>query len=109
VSGVEKPAVARFSLRAAATRDHAGVAQHYRLPSFRPEMAVHGRFGKPCPVCGTTVQRIRYAENEVNFYPRCQTGGRMLVDRSLSRLLKKDWPRTVEAAEAAPRTRHPEG
>jgi formamidopyrimidine-DNA glycosylase len=63
-------------------------------------MAVHGRFGKPCPVCGTTVQRIRYAENETNYCPRCQTEGRILADRSLSRLLKDDWPRTVEELEA---------
>jgi formamidopyrimidine-DNA glycosylase len=57
---------------------------------------VHGRFGKPCPVCGTKVARIVYAENECNYCPTCQTGGRLLADRSLSRLLKKDWPRMVE-------------
>lgn len=67
-----------------------------KVTAFRPEMAVHGRFGKPCPVCGTSVQRIRYAENETNYCPRCQTEGRILADRSLSRLLKDDWPRTVE-------------
>ena len=71
-----------------------------KVTAFRPEMAVHGRFGKPCPVCGTTVQRIRYAENETNYCPRCQTEGRILADRSLSRLLKDDWPRTVEELEA---------
>ncbi len=70
-----------------------------RVTAFRPEMAVHGRFGKPCPVCGTAVQRIRYAENETNYCPRCQTGGRVLADRSLSRLLKDDWPRTIEELE----------
>lgn len=75
-----------------------------KVTAFRPEMAVHGRFGQPCPVCGTTVQRIRYAENEVNYCPRCQTGGRLLADRSLSRLLKSDWPRTIDEAEALPRT-----
>ena len=69
------------------------------VTAFRPEMAVHGRFGKPCPACGTTVQRIRYAENETNYCPRCQTEGRILADRSLSRLLKDDWPRTVEELE----------
>ena len=69
------------------------------VTAFRPEMAVHGRFGKPCPVCGTTVQRIRYVENETNYCPRCQTEGRILADRSLSRLLKDDWPRTVEELE----------
>ena len=71
-----------------------------KVTAFRPEMAVHGRFGKPCPVCGTAVQRIRYAENETNYCPRCQTGGRVLADRSLSRLLKDDWPRTIEELEA---------
>ena len=62
-------------------------------------MAVHGRYGKPCPVCGTAIQRIRYAENETNYCPRCQTGGKLLADRSLSRLLKDDWPKTIEALE----------
>jgi formamidopyrimidine-DNA glycosylase len=71
-----------------------------KVTAFRPEMAVHGRFGKACPVCGTAVQRIRYAENETNYCPRCQTEGRVLADRSLSRLLKDDWPRTVEELEA---------
>ena len=66
------------------------------VTAFRPEMAVHGRFGKPCPVCGAPVQRIRYAENETNYCPGCQTGGRILADRSLSRLLKDDWPRTID-------------
>ncbi len=70
-----------------------------KVTAFRPDMAVHGRFGKPCPICGTTVQRIRYAENETNYCPRCQTGGKILADRSLSRLLKSDWPRTVEDLE----------
>jgi formamidopyrimidine-DNA glycosylase len=71
-----------------------------KVTAFRPQMAVHGRFGKPCPVCGTAVQRIRYVENETNYCPRCQTEGRVLADRSLSRLLKDDWPRTVEELEA---------
>lgn len=66
------------------------------VTAFRPEMAVHGRFGKPCPTCGTPVQRIRYADNETNYCPKCQTGGRILADRSLSRLLKDDWPRTID-------------
>lgn len=69
------------------------------VTAFRPEMAVHGKFGKPCPVCRSTVQRIRYAENETNYCPGCQTGGRLLADRSLSLLLKKDWPRTPEELE----------
>jgi formamidopyrimidine-DNA glycosylase len=81
-------------------RAHTGAAFPEKVSAFRPDMAVHGRFGKPCPVCGTAVQRIRYAENETNYCPRCQTGGRVLADRSLSRLLKDDWPRTIEELEA---------
>ena len=69
------------------------------VTAFRPDFAAHGRFGQPCPVCGTKIQRIRYAENETNYCPRCQTGGRVLADRSLSRLLKNDWPRSIEAFE----------
>jgi formamidopyrimidine-DNA glycosylase len=67
-----------------------------QVTAFRPAMAVHGRFGKPCPACGAPVQRIRYADNETNYCPKCQTGGRILADRSLSRLLKDDWPRTID-------------
>ena len=70
-----------------------------KVTAFREGMAVHGRYRLPCPVCGTAVQRIAYAENETNYCPRCQTGGRILSDRSLSRLLKEDWPRTVEELE----------
>jgi formamidopyrimidine-DNA glycosylase len=70
-----------------------------KVTAFRDEMAVHGRYNKPCPVCGTKVQRIIYAENEANYCPGCQTGGKLLADRSLSRLLKKDWPKTVEELE----------
>ena len=70
-----------------------------KVTAFREDMAVHGRYGKPCPVCGTAIQRIRYAENETNYCPRCQTGGKLLADRSLSRLLKDDWPKTIEALE----------
>jgi formamidopyrimidine-DNA glycosylase len=81
-------------------RAEAGDSFPEKVTAFRPEMAVHGRFGKPCPVCATAVQRIRYAENETNYCPRCQTGGRLLADRSLSRLLKDDWPRTIEELEA---------
>jgi len=66
------------------------------VTAFRPEMAVHGRYGKPCPVCGAPVQRIVYAENECNYCARCQTGGVILADRSLSRLLKKSWPRSID-------------
>ncbi len=67
------------------------------VTAFRPDMMVHGRFRLPCPACGTPVQRIRYAENETNYCARCQTGGRLLADRALSRLLKQDWPRDVDA------------
>jgi len=63
-----------------------------KVSAFCAEMAVHGKFGKQCPVCGTKVQRIRYKSNETNYCPTCQTGGRLLADRSLSRLLKDDWP-----------------
>jgi formamidopyrimidine-DNA glycosylase len=70
-----------------------------KVTAFRPEMAVHGRFGKPCPVCGAPVQRIVHAENETNYCARCQTDGRLLADRALSRLLKADWPRTLEEME----------
>jgi formamidopyrimidine-DNA glycosylase len=70
-----------------------------KVTAFRADMAVHGRFGKPCPVCGTEVQRIRYAENETNYCPRCQTSGKLLADRALSRLLKSDWPKTVDELE----------
>jgi formamidopyrimidine-DNA glycosylase len=70
-----------------------------KVTAFREGMAVHGRFGKPCPVCGSRIQRIVYAENETNYCPRCQTGGKLLADRALSRLLKKDWPRTAEELE----------
>jgi formamidopyrimidine-DNA glycosylase len=67
-----------------------------KVTAFRPEMAVHGKFEKPCPVCGAPVQRIRYADNETNYCARCQTKGRVLADRSLSRLLKDDWPRSID-------------
>lgn len=70
-----------------------------KVTAFRPEMAVHGRYGKPCPVCGTKVQRIRYASNETNYCPTCQTGGRLLADRALSRLLREDWPRSLDELE----------
>jgi formamidopyrimidine-DNA glycosylase len=70
-----------------------------KVTAFRPGMAVHGRYGQPCPVCGTPVQRIRYAQNEANYCPTCQTGGRLLADRALSRLLKDDWPRSLEALD----------
>jgi formamidopyrimidine-DNA glycosylase len=81
-------------------RAEAGDGFPEKVTAFRPDMAVHGRFGQPCPECGTAVQRIIYAENETNYCPRCQTGGKVLADRSLSRLLKNDWPRSIEEWEA---------
>jgi formamidopyrimidine-DNA glycosylase len=73
-----------------------------KVTAFRPDFAVHGRHRQPCPACGTPVQRIVRAENETNYCPRCQTGGRILSDRSLARLLKEDWPRTIEELEQNP-------
>jgi formamidopyrimidine-DNA glycosylase len=70
-----------------------------KVTAFRPEMAVHGKFRQPCPVCGTAVQRIRYADNETDYCPACQTGGKLLADRGLSRLLKKDWPKSLDEME----------
>jgi formamidopyrimidine-DNA glycosylase len=81
----------------------AKVAFPERVTAFREGMAVHGRYGKPCPRCGEKVQRIRYADNETNYCPRCQTNGKLLADRSLSRLLKSDWPRTLDELEALKR------
>ncbi|TMH67134.1 MAG: formamidopyrimidine-DNA glycosylase, partial [Betaproteobacteria bacterium] len=77
-------------------RAEAGEDFPTRVTAFRPEMAVHGKFGQPCPVCGASVQRIVYAENETNYCPRCQTGGAILADRALSRLLKSSWPRSID-------------
>jgi formamidopyrimidine-DNA glycosylase len=80
-------------------RLEAGDSFPEKVTAFREEMTVHGKFGKPCPACGTDVQRIVYAENETNYCPSCQTGGRLLADRSLSRLLRGDWPKTLEEME----------
>jgi len=80
-------------------RTAAGAGFPEGVTAFRPGMAVHGRYRQPCPACGTPVQRIRYADNETNYCPRCQTEGRVLADRALSRLLKDDWPRTVDELE----------
>jgi formamidopyrimidine-DNA glycosylase len=74
-----------------------------KVTAFRKEMAVHGRYGEPCPRCGEKIQRIRYADNETNYCARCQTSGKLLADRSLSRLMRSDWPRTLEALEALKR------
>lgn len=74
-----------------------------KVTAFRPEMAVHGRFNQACSRCGSTVQRIRFADNETNYCPTCQTAGKLLADRSLSRLLGADWPRTLDELEALKR------
>jgi formamidopyrimidine-DNA glycosylase len=80
-------------------RDEAGEEFPTKVTAFREGMAVHGRYGQPCPACGAPVQRIVYAENESNYCARCQTGGRLLADRALSRLLRSDWPRTLDELE----------
>jgi formamidopyrimidine-DNA glycosylase len=80
-------------------RSQVGDGWPTKVTAFRPEMAVHGKFGESCPRCGTLVQRIVYADNETNYCPNCQTGGKLLADRSLSRLLGEDWPRTLEELE----------
>ncbi len=84
-------------------RDEARSGFPEKVTAFRKDMAVHGRYGEPCPRCGEKVQRIRYADNETNYCPACQTGGKLLADRSLSRLLKSDWPRTLDELEALKR------
>ena len=81
-------------------RKDAGDGFPEHVTAFRDDMAVHGRFGKPCPECGAKVQRIIYADNETNYCPRCQTGGKVLADRSMSRLLKDDWPRSIDELES---------
>jgi len=90
-------------LARAAARSPAGFP--VEVTAFRPEMAVHGKFGKPCPDCGAPIQRIVYAANEANYCPGCQTGGKILADRVLSKLLKDDWPRTLEELEREHRSR----
>jgi formamidopyrimidine-DNA glycosylase len=84
-------------------REEAGGEFPEKVTAFRPQMAVHGRYGQPCPRCGAKVQRIRYASNETNYCARCQTGGRLLADRALSQLLHEDWPRTLDELEALKR------
>jgi formamidopyrimidine-DNA glycosylase len=80
-------------------RSEAGAGFPEKVTAFRAGMAVHGRYGQPCPVCGTKVQRIRYASNETNYCPECQTGGKLLADRGLSRLLRQDWPKSLDELE----------
>lgn len=83
----------------------AGAGFPEKVTAFRDAMAAHGRYGKPCPACGTPIQRIKYASNEANYCPACQTGGKLLADRGLSRLLKGDWPRTLEELDKRSRDR----
>jgi formamidopyrimidine-DNA glycosylase len=96
ISGVHRATVEVLTEWSGRLRAQAGGAFPENVTAFRPEMAVHGKFGKPCPVCGAPVQRIRYAENETNYCARCQTGGVVLADRALSRLLRKSWPRNID-------------
>jgi formamidopyrimidine-DNA glycosylase len=104
---LDDAAVARLHAAARATlerwivrlREERAGAFPARVTAFRPGMAVHGRFGRPCPDCGAPVQRIRYADTETNYCARCQTGGRRLADRALSRLLREDWPRSIDEVE----------
>ncbi len=84
-------------------RGEAAGAFPEKVTAFREGMAVHGRYGQPCPTCGSRVQRIRYAANETNYCATCQTGGRLLADRALSRLLREDWPRSLEEMDALKR------
>jgi formamidopyrimidine-DNA glycosylase len=92
-----------LQLWTARLRTEAGEGFPEKVTAFRKDMAVHGRYGQPCPRCGEKIQRIRYAENETNYCARCQTGGKVLADRALSRLLGSDWPRTLEELEALKR------
>lgn len=98
-------AAAKHTLQAWIDRLRAEAAKRFpeKVTAFRPEMAVHGRFNLPCPRCGEKVQRIRYADNETNYCAKCQTGGKVLADRSLSRLMGPDWPRTLDELEALKR------
>lgn len=99
VARLHDASVATLNLWTQRMRDEVGDGFPDKVTAFRPEMAVHGKFGEPCPVCGTKVQRIVYADNEANYCPTCQTEGRLLADRGLSRLLKEDWPKSLEELE----------
>ncbi|HEY5927078.1 MAG TPA: DNA-formamidopyrimidine glycosylase family protein [Kofleriaceae bacterium] len=99
VKALHRACIATLTRYTQTLRDEVGDGFPDKVTAFRPEMAVHGKYGQPCPVCGTKVQRIVYADNEANYCPTCQTEGRLLADRSLSRLLKDDWPKTLEELE----------
>ncbi|MEO5764000.1 MAG: zinc finger domain-containing protein, partial [Casimicrobiaceae bacterium] len=98
IARLHAAAIATLRDWTARLRDEAGSAFPTGVTAFRPGMAVHGRYGKPCPACGAAVQRIVYADNEANYCARCQTGGVILADRALSRLLHKSFPRRLEDA-----------
>ncbi len=99
IHGLHEAVRATLQEWTARLRAEAGGGFPEKVTAFREQMAVHGRFGKPCPVCGAPVQRIVYAENETNYCARCQTGGKILADRALSRLLKASWPRNIDELE----------
>lgn len=99
VATLHRACIATLTRFTAILREEVGDGFPDKVTAFRPEMAVHGKYGQPCPVCGTKIQRIVYADNEANYCPTCQTEGRLLADRSLSRLLKEDWPKTLEELE----------
>jgi len=105
IATLHRACITQLELWTARLRAEVGDGFPDKVTAFRPEMAVHGKFGEPCPVCGTKVQRIVYADNEANYCPTCQTEGRLLADRSLSRLLKEDWPKTLEELEDRRRKR----
>ena len=99
VAALHRACTSQLALWTERLRAEVGDGFPDKVTAFRPEMAVHGKYGQPCPACGTKVQRIVYADNEANYCPSCQTEGRLLADRSLSRLLKDDWPKTLEELE----------
>jgi formamidopyrimidine-DNA glycosylase len=99
IAVLHRACIVTLNLWTQRTRDEVGDGFPDKVTAFREEMAVHGKYARPCPVCGTPVQRIVYADNEANYCPTCQTEGRLLADRSLSRLLKEDWPKTLDELE----------
>ena len=105
IATLHQACTSQLELWTARLRDEVGDGFPDKVTAFRPEMAVHGKFGQPCPRCGTKVQRIVYADNEANYCPTCQTDGKLLADRSLSRLLKDDWPKTLEELEERRRSK----
>jgi formamidopyrimidine-DNA glycosylase len=107
IKTLHKSSIAMLELWTDRLRQEVGEGFPEKVTAFRPQMAVHGKFGKPCPVCGTKVQRIAYANNETNYCPTCQTDGKLLADRGLSRLLKQDWPKTLEELEEHKAARKP--